>query len=47
MCGSRKFALEFITRDDIAAITPQAAEISGIDYIMEVDKKSAEQILDS
>ena len=47
MCGSRKFALQFITRDDIAAITTQAAEISGIDYIMEVDKRSAEQILDS
>ena len=47
MCGSRKFALDFITRDDIAALTTQAAEISGIDYMMEVDKKGAEQILES
>jgi glutamate synthase domain-containing protein 2 len=47
MCGSRKFALDFITRDDIAALTPQAAEISGIHYVMEVDKKSVQQILDS
>jgi glutamate synthase domain-containing protein 2 len=47
MCGSRKFALEFITRDDIAALTTQAAEISGIDYMMEVDKKGAKQILES
>ncbi|MGA2784359.1 MAG: FMN-binding glutamate synthase family protein [Candidatus Bathyarchaeia archaeon] len=47
MAGSRKFSLEFITRDDIAAITPQAAEISGIDYVMKVDKKIAETILDS
>jgi glutamate synthase domain-containing protein 2 len=47
MCGSRKFALEFITRGDIAALTRQAAEISGIHYMMEVDKKKAEQILDS
>jgi len=47
MCGSRKFALEFIARDDIAALTPQAAEISGINYVMEVDKKSAEHILNA
>lgn len=47
MCGSRKFALEFITRDDIAALTRQASEISGIHYIMEVDKKSVDQILNS
>ncbi len=47
MCGSRKFALEFITRDDIAALTSQAAEISGIRYVMEVDKESAEHIINS
>jgi len=47
MSGSRKFALEFITRDDIASLTPEAARISGIDYVMEVDKKSVEQMLDS
>jgi len=47
MSGSRKFALEFITRDDIASLTPEAARISGIDYVMEVDKKSVEEMLDS
>jgi len=46
MCGSRKFALEYITRDDIASLTPEAARISGIKYVMEVDKKEVEQILD-
>ncbi|MFC1493049.1 FMN-binding glutamate synthase family protein [candidate division KSB1 bacterium] len=45
MAGSRKFALEHITRDDIAAITPEAADISGIQYVMEVDKEEAMNIL--
>jgi glutamate synthase domain-containing protein 2 len=47
MTGSRKFALEYITRDDIAALTKEAAEISGISYITEVDKEEAQKILES
>lgn len=45
MCGNRKFNLETITRDDIAALTKEAAEISGIPYVMDADKKEAEKIL--
>jgi hypothetical protein len=45
MCGARKFSLEYITRDDIAAITKEAAEISGIPYIMNADQKEVNQIL--
>jgi glutamate synthase domain-containing protein 2 len=45
MAGSRKFAIEYITRDDIAAITREAADITGIDYVMDVDKAEAEEIL--
>lgn len=45
MCGARKFALEYITRDDIAALTRKAAEVSGISYIMETDAQEVEQIL--
>lgn len=45
MNGSRKFSPEFITRDDIAALTKEAAEISGIKYITEVDKEEVESIL--
>ena len=30
MAGNRKFALSYITRDDIAALTKEAADISGI-----------------
>jgi len=46
MTGSRKFALKHITRDDIAALTPEAAEISGIKHVMDVDKEEVEKILD-
>jgi len=45
MCGARKFSLEYITRDDIAAITKEAAEISGIPYIMDADQNEVKQIL--
>ncbi|OGX36143.1 MAG: glutamate synthase [Omnitrophica WOR_2 bacterium RIFCSPLOWO2_12_FULL_51_24] len=45
MAGERKFALEYITRDDIVALTREAAEISGIDYVMDADKKEVDKIL--
>jgi len=47
MCGSRKFALNYISRDDITALTHQAAEVSGIKYVMEVDKAEVDTILNS
>jgi len=45
MCGARKFAVRYITRDDIAALTYEAASISGIPYIMDMDRKEADAIL--
>jgi glutamate synthase domain-containing protein 2 len=45
MCGSRKFALEHISRDDLACLTREAADISGINYLMDVDKSEVEGIL--
>jgi glutamate synthase domain-containing protein 2 len=45
MAGSRKFSMEYISRDDIAALTREAAAISGVKYIMEVDKTEVEKIL--
>ncbi len=45
MCGSRKFALEHLTRSDIVTLTREAAEVTGIRYIMEADSEEAEQIL--
>jgi glutamate synthase domain-containing protein 2 len=45
MTGARKFTLGHITRDDIAALTKEAAEMSGISYIMDVDKTEVNKIL--
>jgi len=45
MAGNRKFALSYITRDDIAALTKPAAEISGIPYVLDVDKDEVAKIL--
>jgi len=45
MAGNRKFSLSHIERDDIAALTHEAADISGITYIMDVDKEEVEKIL--
>jgi len=46
MAGSRKFSLEHISRDDLAALTHEAAEISDIRYVMDVDQGKVESILD-
>lgn len=45
MCGSRCFSLDYITRNDIAALTKEASEISRIPYVMDVDMEEAEKIL--
>ena len=47
MAGNRKFSLEYITRDDIASLTQEAAHISGIPYITDIDKEEVENILNS
>lgn len=45
MAGSRKFSLEYMSRNDIASLTPEAARVSGIQYIMDVDEDEASRIL--
>ncbi len=45
MCGARKFNMDKLSRDDLACLTPEAARISGIDYIMDKDKEEAEALL--
>jgi len=47
MAGSRKFSVPHIGREDIAALTPHAAEVSGITYVMDVDKEEADAIIGS
>ncbi len=46
MCGARKFSLKHIERNDIAALTREAAEVSGIPFIMDLDRDAADRILD-
>jgi hypothetical protein len=45
MAGNRKFGLSSITRDDIASLTKEAADISGIPYVLDCDKDEVEKIL--
>jgi hypothetical protein len=44
MAGSPKFAAGLIDRDDIACLTREAADSSGIQHIMDVDKRAVEEI---
>jgi glutamate synthase domain-containing protein 2 len=45
MAGSRKFALEHLSRNDVAALSRLAADVSGIQYVMDVDREEVEKIL--
>ena len=45
MCGARKFALEHISRNDLASLTREASEISGIPHVTEVDEADVDKIL--
>jgi glutamate synthase domain-containing protein 2 len=45
MAGSRRFTLEHMSRNDLAALTREAADVSGIPFITEVDGREVESIL--
>lgn len=45
MAGERKFALNYLCRDDLMALTREAADVSGIPYIMEADAEEVDRIL--
>jgi len=45
MAGARKFALKYISRDDLCALTREASEVSGISYVMDSDQKEVDKIL--
>ena len=45
MAGERKFALNYIDRNDIMALTQEAAAVSGIPFVMEADMEEVEKIL--
>ncbi len=45
MAGARKFAINYLDRNDLVSLTKEAAEVTGIPYVMESDMKEAERIL--
>jgi hypothetical protein len=44
MAGSRKFTMATISRDDVAALTPDAARITGLPYVMDADREEVEAL---
>jgi glutamate synthase domain-containing protein 2 len=47
MAGARKFAIKYLDRSDLVSLTKEAAEVTGIPYVMESDMEEAERILAS
>jgi glutamate synthase domain-containing protein 2 len=45
MAGSRNFSFDSVSRNDLMALTPEAAEVSGIPYVMESYRDEALDIL--
>ncbi len=45
MAGARKFAIKYLDRSDLVALTKEASEVTGIPYVMEADMEEAEKIL--
>jgi len=45
MSGSRKFDLASITRNDVFALTEEASKVSGITYVMDVQRDEAMRII--
>lgn len=46
MAGSRNFKLSTISRNDLIALTEEAAKVSGIPYVMDAYREEAEKILE-
>jgi len=45
MAGARKFSLKHLSRTDLIALTKEAADVTGIPYVMDSDKDEVERIL--
>lgn len=45
MAGCRKFGLEYMSRDDLASLTKEASDVSGIEYIQDKDKEAVNKII--
>ena len=47
MAGSRNFRVSTISRDDLMSLTPEAAQVSGIPYVMDAYREEAEKIINA
>jgi glutamate synthase domain-containing protein 2 len=47
MAGSRNFRLSTISRDDVFALSKEAAEVSGLTYVMDASREEALEIIDA
>jgi len=47
MAGARSFRLDTLGRDDLVALTEEAAKVSGIQYVMDAQRAEAEAIIDA
>ena len=47
MSGSRNMTLPSISRDDVMALTREAAEISGIPFVTDAYREEALKIIDA
>jgi hypothetical protein len=45
MAGSRNMKLATIDRNDLVALTPEAAQVSGITYVMDAFREQALEII--
>jgi hypothetical protein len=47
MAGARRFRVDLIAREDLAALTEEAAKITGIPFIMDAYRQEAMDIINS
>ncbi len=47
MAGARSFRLDTLNREDVIALTEEAAKVSGLTYVMDAQREQAEAILES
>ena len=45
MAGARKYRVSAISRDDVMALTEEAARVSGVSYVMDAYREEAEKII--
>jgi hypothetical protein len=46
MTGSRKFSLEHLSRNDLGALSREAADLTGIAHVCDLDSEEVEAILE-